>query len=133
VHEVYHPSTDTWTTAAPLPVATQNCSATSGSGGIYLFSTTPEAAFKWNSADDTWTELSPPPWSVISTVYVVGLNTGDILVGTDAGLFWIYETSTGLYWSTAGVTFSPFDAMGSTGTHAYATDFDTGEMARFSC
>lgn len=135
-HEVYNPSTDSWTTAAVVPVAVGYGSAIAeASNDLYLFANTPARAFVWDSTGDAWTELATPPWSAHTYYIVAGkVPTGDILVGNEAtGEFWIYSPTGDGYFPASSPGFSAPEAHKVVGNDIYVVDFTTGGFARYDC
>jgi len=129
--DVYNPSTDSWDSAAPLPVAREDLGAALGPDGlIYVIGgccTGGGAALTrvdvYHPSTDTWTTAASMPTARVSMgvatgpdgrIYVIGGNNGSTHVSTVTA----YDTTTNT-WSTVASLASPRDnvaaAVGSDG------------------
>jgi uncharacterized protein (TIGR03437 family) len=81
--EVYDPQTNTWSSAAPLPIATNHNAAAVASGRLYAFGGTSNRTFVYNLQSNSWSDVAPmrfqhgntPAVGVINNkIYVAGGN-----------------------------------------------------------
>ena len=91
--EVYDPETDTWTSAAPLPIATNHNAAAVAAGKLYAFGGTSKRAFVYHPDQNSWSDVAPtnymhsdtPAVAVIDDlIYVAGGSGG---VGNEAEVY----------------------------------------------
>ena len=110
VTEVYDPSTDTWTTKAPIPKAAPYYSSAVIDNKIYIFSqnfnqndgTYESLTQIYNPNTDTWTNGNPPPYAVdmagsaaiansdFKRIYVIGGRSSSLQVAYNQ----IYDPAT---------------------------------------
>ena len=101
VTEVYDPSTDTWTTKAPIPMAAYSYSSAVIDNKIFIFSqnfnqndgTYESFTQIYDPNTDTWTNGNPPPYAVdmagsaaianpdSKRIYVIGGRSSSLQVG----------------------------------------------------
>ena len=83
--EVYSPETDTWSSAAHLPIATNHNAAAVAAGRLYAFGGTSNRAFVYDPEQDAWVDVAPsnyphgdtPAVAVIDDlIYVAGGSGG---------------------------------------------------------
>src|SRR5688572_24997410 len=80
--DVYHPATNTWTTASPMPFGTRGAAAAYGNGKIVVFGGADDGTVTrvqvYTIATDTWTSapLSQAAWESAAT----GMPDGSIIV-----------------------------------------------------
>jgi N-acetylneuraminic acid mutarotase len=110
--EIYNPSTNTWSSGAPMPVATGGMSFVLGSNGyIYMFggitSTHVSTTYRYTPSTNTWTALAGMPVALFEAA-AAGTTNGKIYVfggepstalGTSTSGTWIYDIATNT-WST---------------------------------
>ena len=82
--EVYDPRTDTWRSAAPLPVATNHNAAATVNGRLYAFGGTTPRAFVYDPARDAWSEVASMTYQHGGTP-AVGVIGGKLYVAGGAG------------------------------------------------
>jgi N-acetylneuraminic acid mutarotase len=82
--EVYNPATDTWTSAAPNPIANNHNAAAVAAGKLYSFAGIAKAAFVYHPVNDSWSQVASmilghsgtPAVGVINDkIYVAGGET----------------------------------------------------------
>src|SRR5437870_9109288 len=56
--EIYDPQTDTWTSAAPLPIATNHNAAAVAAGKLYAFGGTSNRMFVYHPDQNTWSDVA---------------------------------------------------------------------------
>src|SRR5215510_15562696 len=54
--DVYDPQTNTWSSAAPLPIATNHNAAAVAAGKLYAFGGTSNRAFLYNLQSNSWSD-----------------------------------------------------------------------------
>jgi uncharacterized protein (TIGR03437 family) len=81
--DVYDPQTNTWSSAAPLPIATNHNAAAVAAGRLYAFGGTSNRTFVYNPQTNSWSDVAPlrfqhantPAVGVINDkIYVAGGN-----------------------------------------------------------
>ncbi len=81
--DVYDPRTNTWSSAAPLPIATNHNAAAVAAGRLYAFGGTSNRTFVYNPQTNSWSDVAPmrfqhantPAVGVINDrIYVAGGN-----------------------------------------------------------
>src|SRR5262245_50478376 len=57
--DVYDPQTNTWSSAAPLPIATNHNAAVVAAGKLYAFGGTSNRTFVYNPQTNSWSDVAP--------------------------------------------------------------------------
>ena len=82
--DVYDPATDTFSSAAPLPVKTSSASAVALDGRVFLFTGNP-GVFAYDPDWDIWTQEAPPVMPhIVGTAAVLGGRI-HLVGGSDGG------------------------------------------------
>ena len=85
--EVYHPQTDTWRSAASLPIATNHNAAAVAAGTLYAFGGTSNRVFAYDPQRNAWNEVAPMHYQHGNSA-AIGVIGDKIYVagGTGAGM-----------------------------------------------
>src|SRR6516162_5353564 len=57
--EVYNPQTDSWRSAAPLPIANNHNAAAVAAGTLYAFGGVSNRVFAYDPENDAWSDVAP--------------------------------------------------------------------------
>lgn len=95
--EVYDPETDAWTSAAPLPIATNHNVAAVAGGKLYAFGGTSNRTFVYDPEQNAWTDVAPSLFMHGNTAAVGVINDRIYVAGGSGGIgneFEVYDPST---------------------------------------
>ena len=84
--EVYDPETDTWSSAARLPIATNHNAAAVAAGKLYAFGGTSKRAFVYDPTQDTWIDVAPTNYMHENTPAVAVINDLIYVAGGSGGV-----------------------------------------------
>src|SRR5437899_396647 len=84
--EVYDPETDTWTSAAPLPIATNHNAAAVAAGKLYAFGGTSNRAFVYHPDQNAWSDVAPTNYMHADTPAVAVINDLIYVAGGSGGV-----------------------------------------------
>ncbi|HWM24043.1 MAG TPA: kelch repeat-containing protein [Chthoniobacterales bacterium] len=82
--EVYNPATDTWASAAPIPIPTNHNSAATAAGKLYAFGAMGTATFVYDPVGDSWSAVANSNFPHGGTA-AVGVIDNKIYVAGGAG------------------------------------------------
>ncbi|MGE0132277.1 MAG: kelch repeat-containing protein [Blastocatellales bacterium] len=72
--DVYDPQTNTWSSAAPLPIATNHNAAAVAAGKLYAFGGTSNRTFVYNPQPNSWSDVAPMRFQHANTAAVSVIN-----------------------------------------------------------
>lgn len=72
--EVYDPATNTWSNAAPLPIANNHNAAAVAAGKLYAFGGVSTRAFVFNPQTNSWSDVAPMRFQHANTAAVAVIN-----------------------------------------------------------
>ncbi len=72
--DVYNPQTNTWSSAAPLPIATNHNAAAVAAGRLYAFGGTSNRTFVYNPQLNSWSDVAPMRFQHANTAAVGVIN-----------------------------------------------------------
>src|SRR5262249_27951751 len=93
--EVYDPKSDSWSSAAPLPIVTNHNAAAVADGTLYSFGGTSNRVFAYNRGADSWSEVAsmrfqhgntPAVAMIENRIYVAG-GTGPGMTGNEVEVY----------------------------------------------
>ena len=93
--EVYDPLTNTWSSAAPLPIITNHNAAAVAAGTLYAFGGTSNRVFAYDPRRNTWSDVAPmrymhgntPAVAVIKDLIYVAGGTGPGMNGNEVEVY----------------------------------------------
>src|SRR5262249_55286698 len=84
--EIYDPETDSWTSAAPLPIATNHNAAAVAAGKLYVFGGTSSRVFVFNPDQNVWSDVAPTNYMHADTPAVAVINNLIYVAGGSGGV-----------------------------------------------
>src|SRR6188768_972197 len=78
---VYHPQSDTWSTAASLPIVNNHGAAAVANGQLFAFGGVSNRAFVYNPASNSWSEVASMHFEHGNTAAVAVINSRIYVAG----------------------------------------------------